>query len=197
MSLYNSDISHPAAANPAELPEDAPEAGDIPVKQADREPQMQVFVQTEQETESMPEPETEKQFEPELSGVSITIDTDEDFEEITIEAHAPAGAVLGEVIGHEVQTLGDTISAPRDMASELRSKEAVTDLRRAIGINDKFLMIRDLFGGDAAAYDEAIDTLNAFDDLDDCMIYIAENYAWNANSDGAKFLTELLERKLA
>ena len=28
-------------------------------------------------------------------------------------------------------------------------------------------------------------------------IYIAENYAWNANSDGAKFLMELLERKFA
>ena len=29
------------------------------------------------------------------------------------------------------------------------------------------------------------------------MIYIAENYAWNANSDGAKLLMELLERKFA
>ena len=71
------------------------------------------------------------------------------------------------------------------------------DLRRAIGINDKFLMIRDLFGGDAAAYEAAIGTLNGFDDFDECMIYIAENYAWNANSDGAKFLMELLERKFA
>ena len=34
-------------------------------------------------------------------------------------------------------------------------------------------------------------------DFDDCMIFIAENYAWNANSDGAKFLMELLERKFA
>ena len=39
--------------------------------------------------------------------------------------------------------------------------------------------------------------LNGFDDFDECMIYIAENYAWNANSDGAKFLMELLERKFA
>ena len=42
-----------------------------------------------------------------------------------------------------------------------------------------------------------IGTLNGFDDFDECMIYIAENYAWNANSDGAKFLMELLERKFA
>ena len=42
-----------------------------------------------------------------------------------------------------------------------------------------------------------LDKLDAFGDFDDCMIYIAENYAWNANSDGAKFLMELLERKFA
>lgn len=47
------------------------------------------------------------------------------------------------------------------------------------------------------AYEEAIATLNAFDDFDECMIHIAENYAWNPNSDGAKFMMELLERKFA
>lgn len=125
-------------------------------------------------------------------------DADEpDFEEISLAKTEVSGAVLGDVINHDVQTLADTIAPPRDVASELRRSEHVTDLRRAIGINDKFLMIRDLFGGDAAAYDAAIDRLNAFDDFDDCMIYIAENYAWNANSDGAKFLMELLERKFA
>lgn len=121
-----------------------------------------------------------------------------DFEEITLAKPAANGStVLGDVINHDKQTLADTIARPRDMASELRRSEHVTDLRRAIGINDKFLMIRDLFGGDAKAYEAAVDKLNTFDDFDDCMIYIAENYAWNANSDGAKFLMELLERKFA
>ena len=112
-------------------------------------------------------------------------------------ASAAPGAVLGDVINHDVQTLADTIAPPRDIASELRRSEPVTHLHRAIGINDKFLMIRDLFGGDGEAFDAALDALNGFGDLDDCMIYIAENYAWNANSDGAKLLMELLERKFA
>lgn len=113
------------------------------------------------------------------------------------EVAVPVGAVLGEVINQDVQTLADTIAPRRDMASELRRGEPVADLRNAIGINDKFLLIRDLFGGDGEAYEEAIATLNAFDDFDECMIHIAENYAWNPNSDGAKFMMELLERKFA
>ena len=110
---------------------------------------------------------------------------------------ASAGAVLGEVINPRVQTLADTIAPPRDMASEILHNEPITDLRQAIGLNDKFLLIRDLFGGDGAAFERAIETLNGFDDLDDCMIFIAEHYAWNPNSDGAKLLMELLERKFA
>lgn len=111
---------------------------------------------------------------------------------------APAtGSVLGEVINHDVQTLADTIVPPRDRASELRRSEPVTDLRKAVGINDRFLMIRDLFEGDAAAYETAIEAFNGFSDLDECLIHIAEHYAWNANSDGAKLLMDLLERKFA
>lgn len=112
-------------------------------------------------------------------------------------AEMQGSAVLGEVINHDVQTLADTITPPRDMASELRRSEPVTDLRQAIGLNDRFLLIRDLFGGDAAACDRALDRLNRFEDLDDCMIFIAEHYAWNPNSDGAKLMMDLLERKFA
>ena len=105
--------------------------------------------------------------------------------------------MLGEVINHDVRTLADTIAPLRDMASQIARSEPVTDLRRAIGINDRFLMIRDLFGGDADAYERAITALDGCSDLDECMIYIAENYAWNSSSDGARFLMELLERKYA
>lgn len=108
-----------------------------------------------------------------------------------------SGSVLGEVINHDVQTLGDTIVPPRDVASELRRSEPVTDLRKAVGINDRFLMIRDLFDGDAAAYEAAVETFNGFSDLDECLIHIAEHYTWNANSDGAKLLMDLLERKFS
>lgn len=107
------------------------------------------------------------------------------------------GTVLGEVINHDVQTLADTLARPHDVASELRRSEPVTDLRKALGLNDRFLLIRDLFGGDGEACERALDTLNGFEDLDDCMIFIAEHYAWNPNSDGAKLLMELLERKFA
>lgn len=105
------------------------------------------------------------------------------------------GAVLGEVIGGG-PVLGETIPAPASVASEIVRREPIADLRGAIGINDRFLLVRDLFAGDQQACDRAIDSLNGFDDLDDCLVFIAETYDWNPASEGAKLLMELLERKL-
>ncbi len=157
-------------------------------------PELVIEPEPEPELESQPEPELESQPEPESEPQPVAAEPELVVEPVPVPEPVP---VLGEVINHDVQTLSDTLGPRRDRAAELRRLEPVDDLERAIGINDKFLMIRDLFGGDGAAYDRAIRTLNAFDDLDDCMIYIAENYSWNAASDGARLLMELLERKFA
>lgn len=105
--------------------------------------------------------------------------------------------VLGDVIS-QGPTLGDALqgSAGRDMAEKIASADT-TSIRGAIGLNDRFLMIRDLFGGDAAAFDTAISALEEFTSLDDALLYINDNYDWNPQSRGAQMLVELLVRKLS
>lgn len=205
MSLYHNEPA-PALQTVSEKPVEKPAAATVQASAptASEAPTSAPTAAPEQPRAFRPEPAKAESI-PEIprsgwQAPAAIVDEDEDddpgFEEITIEKPAP-GAVLGEVINHNVQTLGDSISRPRDVASELRRNEHITQLRRAIGINDKFLLIRDLFDGDAATYEAVMDTLDGFDDLDECMIHIAENYSWNPNSDGAKLLMELLERKFA
>lgn len=105
--------------------------------------------------------------------------------------------VLGEVIAPHVQTLADTLAPQHEVAGDRLGREPIADLRHAVGINDKFLLIRDLFDGNGALYEITIRRLDEFERFDDCMIYIAEHFAWNPNSDGAKLMMELLERKFA
>ena len=211
MSLYDPAVETPARPEPAPKPAPAPVEAPAPAPVVET-PASEVAASIPAEV-SAPEPEIaagKPAAVPEVSAAApefrkpvfgtVPEPEEEDepgFEEITLEPAAPAGTVLGDIINHDVQTLADTLAAPRDRASELRRSEPVTDLRRAIGINDKFLLIRDLFGGDGEAYEKAIGVLNDCADFDDCMIYIAENYAWNPNSDGVKLLMDLLERKFA
>lgn len=100
--------------------------------------------------------------------------------------------VLGEAIKPQ-PTLADTI-VPQQ--SSISQSSVVTSLHSAISVGDRFMLIRDLFGGDEAQYNATIDTLESMDNLDDCIIYIAENFTWRASSDGAKLIMDLLQRKL-
>ncbi|MBQ3582633.1 MAG: hypothetical protein II976_06775 [Alistipes sp.] len=103
---------------------------------------------------------------------------------------------IADAIAATTQTLADTIVAPNALAEEINHSK-IASLRDGIGINDKFLMIRDLFDGDDEAYDEAITALDSLESMDDCMIHIIENYTWNPDTEGSKFIMQLLERKLS
>lgn len=112
----------------------------------------------------------------------------------TIADAAQPVTVLGDVVGAERTTIADSITPKEDVASVIGSSQ-LSSLRSAIGLNDKFLLIRDLFGGDNGAYEAAIDGLDSCQSLDDAMLYIFDNFAWDSECDGAKLLTELLSRR--
>ena len=102
--------------------------------------------------------------------------------------------VLGDVIGAGTTTLAEAVAASQPTVQTVQN-DRVNTLRAAIGINDRFIMIRDLFGGDGAAFDRAMDELDAFEDFNECLVYMSE-YRWNPNSDGARMLMNLVTRKL-
>ncbi|MBP3550780.1 MAG: hypothetical protein J6J57_03940 [Alistipes sp.] len=98
--------------------------------------------------------------------------------------------ILGEQF-HEKPSVADTIACPKGVAESA----PVTSLRDAIGVADKFMLIRELFAGDAVAYDSAIEALDKQASFDDCIIFIAEHYAWAPNSQATKLVMDLLQRK--
>ncbi len=98
--------------------------------------------------------------------------------------------VLGESV-ESVTTIADTIVAQPSVGEST----AVNSLREAITVGHKFMLIRDLFDGDNALYEKTIDELDKMDNLDDSIIYIAENFAWRPSSEGAKLIVDLLQRK--
>ena len=118
---------------------------------------------------------------------------------------APAPAPQPQPQSLEPQRVADVLGSGRKVLGDMSQNESmptppmskISDLRKAIGINDKFIMLRDLFAGDEAQYNATIDALNSFASLDECMIYIVENFAWNPDSEGAKLIVSLIERKLS
>ena len=61
--------------------------------------------------------------------------------------------------------------------SEKLSALPIKDLKKAMGLNEKIFTINELFGGDQAAYDAAIATLNGVNDFTHAKAYLIENVA--------------------
>ena len=117
-----------------------------------------------------------------------------EFEEVPAVAEAPQSVVLGDILGTEQITVADNLA--EQVIDVATATTANLSLRQTIAINDKFILMRDLFGGNNDYYEMAIDRLDSFDNLDDAMLYIYDNFHWNPNCEGARLLMELLARKL-
>ena len=98
--------------------------------------------------------------------------------------------VVGEQF-REAPSVADTIAYQRGVAENA----PIASLRSAIGVADRYMLIRELFDGDDVAYDYAISALDAQPTFEDCLIYISEHYAWRPNNEGTKTIMSFLQRK--
>lgn len=127
-----------------------------------------------------------------LSIVNSQLSINKPHRSAILSLYEEAPTVVGEQFRDNSTSVADMIASS---AAGMASLAPIASLRGAIGVADKFMLVQDLFGGDDAAYDFAINTLDSMPSFDDCVIFISENYAWSPNSDGAKFMMELLQRK--
>lgn len=182
---------------PAPAPVPAPKKGgglfdidDIPVRTKSSRKMIALYNTPSTPIESKPEPRVQYNEPEAVEEAPAPVVTTAPTEVTPVEQPKR----VADVLGGSVTVLGDAMVGDDTPTTPFNR---IDDIRKAIGLNDKFLMIRDLFGGDEQKYEDTIDTLNEFEDLDECMIYIVENFRWNPDSEGAKLLVSLIERKLA
>ena len=103
---------------------------------------------------------------------------------------------LAETICSQGRTLADSLYIPTsDIASKI-GKERIVSLRQSIGLNDRYMFVRELFDGDVAAFDTAITKLDEFTDIDDALLYIHDTYSWTGSNKAAVSLVDMLAKKL-
>lgn len=121
---------------------------------------------------------------------------------------APKSATL---FDEDVPTLADKFtSAPSlhdrfaaatqdDSISARIKSNPIGDLKKAIGINEKFALINELFEGDINAYNESIEVLNTASDEAQALTYLnqtlASKYGWDQRSESFLKLRGLVERR--
>lgn len=88
----------------------------------------------------------------------------------------------------------------RDLSDKL-SRSPIADLGKAFSINDRILVVADLFGGDQHKFQETLDILNtkySFEEARSFLIrYIVDRYNWleEDRSERAREFIKLVERR--
>ncbi len=121
----------------------------------------------------------------------------------TISAMPPTQAVqekslLAEKFNQTRPTLNEELSshvASGDLAKQLKNKP-ITNLSSAIGLNEKFELINNLFHGDKQKYEQTIEMLNKVTDYHEAIDFLSVNLKLDLSQPMVQRLLELLQRKL-
>lgn len=82
----------------------------------------------------------------------------------------------------------------RDLSSMVHSKP-VKDIESSIGVNERFLFIRDLFNSDSETFTKTIRILNSSSNFNEAYNYILKTFSWDMKSETVHKLLELVRRR--
>lgn len=121
-------------------------------------------------------------------------------EEPKAEAAISQESVNEKLEDQQSESLNDKFSEQKEKVSlaDRLGKKPIPDLVKAIGLNQKFLFMNDLFEGENNHYKEAINSLNSFSNFIEADEYINTlkiRHSWESTSSTVKEFVELVERR--
>lgn len=182
----------PVAEEPKPEPQPVPEPEPKPEPKPEPQPQPEPKPEPEPEPKSEPEPvkETPKPEQPAAQPKAAT----SLFDILKQSSGAQANS------GATIRTLADTLGGNRTtLDTQLGAqKKKVSNLNEIISISDKFSFMSNLFRNNMRAYNDFIMRLNAIDDSEEAMAYVAETaaaYEWDNESLAVQTFYTILNRK--
>jgi len=109
---------------------------------------------------------------------------------------------INEVVAtEEAPSVNDLLKKPVTELSHKLTEAGIKDLRKAIGINDRFLFISELFRGDEAMYERSIKTINSFSIFPEAEYWIRRELktklGWIATDTTVMHFDQLVKRRFS
>ncbi len=103
------------------------------------------------------------------------------------------------IAGEHAASLNDKLKQANLELSDALQEVPVKDLKKAIGINDRFLYIKELFRGDEVMYERSIKTINSFSIYPEAEYWIKRELklklGWNDMNAVVKQFDQLVRRR--
>ncbi len=101
----------------------------------------------------------------------------------------------------ETTSVNDRLKETKVEISDTLSAGPIKDLKKAIGINDRFLYINDLFEGDESAFDRSVKIINGFSIWPEAEYWIRrelkKKLGWKEDSESVQQFDQLVRRRFS
>lgn len=122
----------------------------------------------------------------------------------TLPPRPEPGTAVKEINDHvaEISTsLNDKLKVTAAELSDKLADGPVKDLKKAIGVNDRFLYINELFRGDEVMYERSIKTINGFSIFPEAEYWIRRELktklGWKDSDETVRQFDQLVKRRFA
>ena len=116
-------------------------------------------------------------------------------------AHQQNARELNDVIGNNGSSLNDKLKADVVELAHALNGTPVRDLKKAIGVNDRYVFISELFRGDEVMYERSIKTINSFRILPEAEYWIQRElklkHGWDENREVTRHFYQLVKRRFS
>jgi hypothetical protein len=115
-----------------------------------------------------------------------------------IPKKVPESSIIADRFSHLSNRFNEQLGSLKsdDDVSDILKTKPLTSLSEAIGVNDRFLFIREVFDGNKDAYAQAISRLDNAESLADARAVIMSYTGDNNENEAVKQLLDLVKRKL-
>jgi hypothetical protein len=102
---------------------------------------------------------------------------------------------------HSMPVLNEKLRANQIEIGTLLNNEPIKELKKGIGINDRFLFVQELFRGDESMYERSIKTIDGFSIYPEAQFWIQRELklkiGWNEDSVTVKHFDQLVKRRFS
>jgi hypothetical protein len=135
----------------------------------------------------------------------LLFDWAEDIREVPTFVHQPGSEGKNEVLKNDSSgtdaTLNEQLASHQKEISDQLSTAPIKDLRKAIGINDRFVFVNELFRGDEIMYERSIKTINNFTNYAEAHYWMERELkvklGWDDTKSTTKDFYSLLKRRFS
>lgn len=104
---------------------------------------------------------------------------------------------LGEQLGQNKTSLNEMLASKNNTSDFSSRLKPVTDIKSAIGVGDRFLFIRELFGGNNEIFEETIAHLNSLGSFQDAQNYLTSKFRWDESQNTVTSFVNIVKRRYA